>query len=50
MEEFRPSRRKPKRNLTLFALGWRAIPHDPTVNTKPWTVEISMSKRTDRLF
>jgi hypothetical protein len=29
---------------------YRATVNDPTVYTKPWTVEISMAKRTDRIF
>ncbi len=29
---------------------YQATVDDPTVYTKPWTVEISMSKRTDRIF
>jgi len=29
---------------------YQATVDDPTVYTKPWTVEISMAKRTDRIF
>jgi hypothetical protein len=29
---------------------YQATVDDPTVFTKPWTVELSMSKRTDRIF
>lgn len=29
---------------------YQATVEDPTVYTKPWTVEISMAKRTDRIF
>jgi hypothetical protein len=29
---------------------YQATVNDPTVYTKPWTVEISMAKRTDRIF
>ncbi len=29
---------------------YQATMDDPTVYTKPWTVEISMAKRTDRIF
>jgi hypothetical protein len=29
---------------------YQATVEDPTVYTRPWTVEISMAKRTDRLF
>jgi len=29
---------------------YRATISDPTVYTKPWTVELSMAKRTDSLF
>ncbi len=29
---------------------YQATVSDPTVYTKPWTVEISMAKRTDRIF
>jgi len=29
---------------------YQATVNDPTVYTKPWTVELSMAKRTDRIF
>jgi hypothetical protein len=29
---------------------YRATVNDPTVYTKPWTVEISMARRPDRIF
>jgi hypothetical protein len=29
---------------------YQATVNDPTVYTKPWTVEVSMAKRTDRIF
>jgi len=31
-------------------ITYRATVDDPTVYTKPWTVEISMTKRTDPIY
>lgn len=38
------------RRVDPSTIIYQATIDDPTVYTKPWTVEISMTKRTDRLF
>jgi hypothetical protein len=38
------------RRADASTIIYQATIDDPTVYTKPWTVEISMAKRTDRIF
>jgi hypothetical protein len=38
------------RHTDLDTIIYQATVNDPTVYTKPWTIEISMAKRTDRMF
>ena len=38
------------RRVDAGTIIYQATIDDPTVYTKPWTVELSMSKRTDRIF